>query len=139
VREWVARQIGAFGQLAERRIASYEGIESAIVEADGAGLPGFHDGRVPCLQFDVLGGCEGVFRFRAVPELPAGLVHSVATSTSDRGNLSAVSLFIAQSEIRLLAGEIEERPDGSLVFHRDDESVLVFANAADVAAVQWAG
>jgi hypothetical protein len=74
-----------------------------------------------------------------VPELPAGLVHSVATSTSDRGNLSAVSLFIAQSEIRLLAGEIEERPDGSLVFHRDDESVLVFANAADVAAVQWAG
>jgi hypothetical protein len=171
VTEWVAKQISAFGQFAERRVASFEGIEMAIIEDEGAGVPRFHDERVPCLQFAVLyvrfddgmiaevgtyqdddefrlsvewleappraSAWEGIFRFRAVPELPAGLVHSVTTSTNDRGNLSYVSLFIAQREIRLVAGEIEESRDGSLLFRRDDESVLVFANAADVTAVPW--
>lgn len=93
------------------------------------------DWRAPPLD----AGCEGIFRFREVPELGVGLVGSVTTTLSSRGNLSEVGIFVADREIRLVAGEIYENFDDSLTFCRDDAHVLIFPNSADVAAISWIG
>jgi len=82
-------------------------------------------------------GFDGAFRFRAIPELPAGLVTRVAATRNARGNLSEVGLFIEGCETKLVAGEIYEGSDEPLVFCRDDESILVFPKAADVSRVRW--
>ena len=76
------------------------------------------------------------YRLRAVPELPTGEVHAVSISLDD-GLLAEVTLRVEDQEVLLVAGEAAEDHSGRLVWHRLDESVLVFTRPCDVEAMSW--
>ncbi|MBO3744391.1 hypothetical protein [Actinoplanes flavus] len=81
-------------------------------------------------------GDGGIYRTRALPELPTGTIDDVSTFL-DNGVLVEVVLQIQGRPLLLMAGELRESMQGSLVFTRRDESVLVFTDPSTVTSVTW--
>lgn len=83
-------------------------------------------------------GLDGIYRTRHLRDLAVGAVLDVRVGMSESGNIRSVELsFEGASPVLLVAGEVHERPGGSLRFCLDDESVLLFPKAADVRSVDW--
>lgn len=78
---------------------------------------------------------EGIYRQRAL-DLPLGRIDSVDVRI-DEDTLAEVTLRFAEAELLLIAGEVWENFDGTLDFHRYDESVLVFTDPAAASALVW--
>jgi len=76
------------------------------------------------------------YRSRALPELPTGQIEEVAAYL-DGDLLAEVGLRVAGQELLLIAGEAHEEQSGRLVWHRLDESVLVFPRPSDADAMSW--
>jgi hypothetical protein len=87
----------------------------------------------PEVRFQDQGQWDGIYRWTALTELPTGQVEHVAAFV-DEGVLAEVSLRIGGQPLLLVAGELEETPEGGLLFHRLDESVLVFTDTDTAAA-----
>ncbi|MFD4676650.1 hypothetical protein ACFWNN_43510 [Lentzea sp. NPDC058450] len=75
-------------------------------------------------------------RWRELPELPTGRIEE-ATVLGDEGMVAEVHLLIGGRPLWLIAGELEETWEGTLEFHRLDESVLAFTDPADVERISW--
>ncbi|WP_447008250.1 hypothetical protein ACRAKI_17950 [Saccharothrix isguenensis] len=90
----------------------------------------------PEVRFQDEGQWNGIYRWRALTELPTGHVEYVAAFV-DKGVLAEVGLRIDGRPLLLVAGELEETSEGGLLFHRLDESVLVFTDTAAAARVPW--
>jgi hypothetical protein len=78
----------------------------------------------------------GGYRLRSLTELSTGRVQEVSVRLDD-GLIAEVSLLVGDRELLLVAGEAEEQPSGQLVWHRLDESVLVFTDPDEVERVRW--
>ncbi|MBB3100384.1 hypothetical protein FHR83_008106 [Actinoplanes campanulatus] len=79
---------------------------------------------------------DGIYRTRALPELPTGIIDDVSAFLDD-GVLAEVVLQIQGRPLLLMAGELRESMQGSLVFTRRDESVLVFTDPSTATSVDW--
>lgn len=84
---------------------------------------------------------DGIYRYTERLDVPVGLVESVEVTMED-GAIAEVALTVGGQSLLLLAGEVWEgkayEGDGqTLTFHRFDESVLLFCNAADADALDW--
>ena len=73
---------------------------------------------------------------RARLDLPLGIVDA-AEVRFDEGTLAEVTLTIVGAPLLFVAAEFYENNDGTLHLNRCDESVLVFTNLADAAALTW--
>ena len=81
---------------------------------------------------------NGIYRWRPLTELPTGQVDQVAVFVDEVDSVVAeVHLQIGGRPLLLIAGELDEMWGGGLVFHRLDESVLVFTDPAAVDHVPW--
>lgn len=79
---------------------------------------------------------DGIYRWRALTELPLGQVEEVDVVV-DEGVLAEVCLRIGARPLLLVAGELDETVAGGLSFHRLDESVLAFTDPGDAERVPW--
>jgi hypothetical protein len=79
----------------------------------------------------------GIYRRRALPELPTGEIGGVSTFV-DEGVLAEVVLRIQGRPLLLMAGELYESGKGPLLsFVRLDESVLAFTDPSAADSVAW--
>jgi hypothetical protein len=78
---------------------------------------------------------DGIYRQRSL-DLPLGRIDSVDVRM-DEDTLAEVTLRFAQAELLLIAGEVWPNFDGTLDFHRYDESVLAFTDPAAASALVW--
>jgi hypothetical protein len=78
---------------------------------------------------------DGIYRQRSL-ELPVGRIDGVDVRI-DEDTLAEVTLRFAEAELLLIAGEVWENFDGTLDFHRFDESVLAFTEPAAASALVW--
>jgi hypothetical protein len=76
------------------------------------------------------------YRSRNLPELPTGQIEETAVYL-DGDLLAEVTLRVEGQELLLIAGEADEDQSGRLVWHRLDESVLVFPRPSDAGAMSW--
>jgi hypothetical protein len=76
------------------------------------------------------------FRYRTLPQLPAGEV-STALPVIEDGQLVEFRLTIGGALLLLIAGEIQPTWTERLEFHRFDESVLVFLDPDAADALAW--
>lgn len=82
---------------------------------------------------------DGIYRYRALTELPTGLVQDVSVHLDvDTGILAEAKVRIADHDLHLMAGEAEKTRSGALIWRTLDESVLVFTDASRVEEVTWA-
>ncbi|XVV09809.1 hypothetical protein ACQP2X_33840 [Actinoplanes sp. CA-131856] len=81
-------------------------------------------------------GQVGIYRSRALPELPTGEIDRVST-VLDQEVVAEVVLRIGGRQLLLMAGELHEGMQGRLVFTRFDESVLAFADPSAAESVDW--
>ncbi|MEV6923295.1 hypothetical protein AB0M46_02115 [Dactylosporangium sp. NPDC051485] len=165
--DWVQRQASAFLALQGHVLGSWQGIEMAVrgadthVEFGGPDVPCLqlltlrmtlaNDSPVVVTTYqdnDAFGLAIGTsgnwpaeepgagYRMRDLPELPTGQVQEVSAYL-DGDLLAEVTLRVGGQELLLAAGEADEDHSGRLVWHRLDESVLVFTRPGDVEAMSW--
>ncbi len=79
---------------------------------------------------------DGIYRSRALTELPTGEVVSVSV-WADHGVLAEVLLRFRGRPLLLVAGELEEDRDHRLWYHRLDESVLAFTDPSAAGSIHW--
>lgn len=79
---------------------------------------------------------DGIYRRRALSELPAGEVDDVTVHVDD-GLLAEVLLHIGSRPLLLVAGEVYEDWGDNLYFCRHDESVLAFTEPAAADTIAW--
>jgi hypothetical protein len=79
---------------------------------------------------------DGIFRWRSLPELPTGYVETVLVRVEE-DVIVELSLLIGGHPLLLVAGEAWENWDGSITWHRFDESVLAFTDPSKAEAIQW--
>ncbi|PXA93507.1 hypothetical protein DMC47_21980 [Nostoc sp. 3335mG] len=68
---------------------------------------------------------QGTFRTRPMPEFPQGEIRRIKTSPTT-GSIQEIYMMIADREVILHAGEVEEHMDGRLTVRDQDECVLIF-------------
>jgi len=164
--DWLSDQREAFEALVGCSIDAWRGVEIALRENTPTG-PRFEDPEIACLQLRRLdatvrldehrtidtyqdgdewglritetrtpaGQCDGIYRERVL-DLPLGIVDA-AEVRFDEGTLAEVTLTIVGAPLLFVAAEFYENNDGTLHLNRCDESVLVFTNLADAAALTW--
>ena len=76
------------------------------------------------------------YRSRPLPELPTGQIEDVAVHL-DGDLVAEVTLRVEGQDLLLIAGEADEDQSGRLVWHRLDESVLVFPQPNDAGTMSW--
>ncbi|MFC5007262.1 hypothetical protein ACFPIJ_56825 [Dactylosporangium cerinum] len=164
---WAQRQTSAFLALQGHVVRSWQGIEMAVrgddthFEFGGPDVPCLQlltlrltlatDSPVVVTTYqdnDAFGLAIGTssnwpteelgagYRLRALPELPTGRVQEVLAYL-DGDLLAELTLRVEGQELLLVAGEADEDHFGRLVWHRLDESVLVFTRPGDVEAMSW--
>lgn len=167
IQDWAQQQASAFLALQGHVIRSWQGIEMAVrgedphFEFGGPDVPclQLHTLRVMLagdsalavatyqdddgfgLAIDTCNSCSDKeagagYRLRALPELPTGQVQEVSACLDD-DLLAEVTVRVNGKDLLLVAGEAYEDHSGELVWHRLDESVLVFARPGDVEAMSW--
>jgi hypothetical protein len=167
VDDWVRRQASAFLALQGLVVRSWQGVEMAVrgddthLQFGGSDVPCLQllglrmtlaaDSPMEVSTYqddDAFGLAIGVssswpaeepppgYRLRAVPELPTGRVEEVSVYL-DGDLLAEVTLRVESHELLLLAGESDPDRSGALVWHRLDESVLVFTRPADAETMSW--
>ncbi|MFI5613584.1 hypothetical protein [Amycolatopsis sp. NPDC051903] len=82
------------------------------------------------------GSHRGSYRWRALTELPTGRVDDVATFR-DEGVLAEIRLQIEGQPLLLIAGEFDETPEGGLLLHPLDDSVLAFTEPGAAERAPW--
>lgn len=119
------------------------GLQASLQDGGVLSVTTYHDddcfGLRSCLEAklgDDNAPWEGIYRRRPLAELPAGAVGEVSVF-ADEGVIAEVRLEIGTRPLLLIAGELDETPAGALLFHRLDESVLVFTDPAATEAVPW--
>ncbi|WP_433087482.1 hypothetical protein ACQP1P_16150 [Dactylosporangium sp. CA-052675] len=164
---WVQRQASALVALQGQNVGSWQGIEMAVrgddahFEFGGPDVPclqlltlrmtladnspvvvttyqdddGFGLAIDTCSTWPSEAPDAG-YRLRALPELPTGRVQEASTYL-DGDLLAEVMLRVEGRELLLVAGEADEDHSGRLVWHRLDESVLVFTRPGDAEAIPW--
>ena len=78
----------------------------------------------------------GIYRARLLAEFPVGPVEE-ARLHAEREVHDELLLTIAGARLLLIAAEIHEGNDGSLEWHRLDESLLAFTSIAAADRVSW--
>jgi hypothetical protein len=81
-------------------------------------------------------GVQGIYRSRALPELPRGPIQAVAVYL-DHGVVAEVEMRVGDRALLLIAGEAEENDGGRLTWHRLDESILVFFDRSIANGMVW--
>jgi len=76
-------------------------------------------------------------RSRALAELPVGEIVDASIRASEDGLIAEVHFRVEERRLILIVGEVWEEPGNRLSFHRLDESVLVFTDAADADGIDW--
>jgi hypothetical protein len=89
----------------------------------------------PEARFDS-GHWEGIYRRRALPELPVGQVEQVAVFAAE-GVLAEVDLRIDGRPLLLVAGELDGTPEDGLLLHWLDDSVLAFTEPGAAGHATW--
>ncbi len=79
---------------------------------------------------------EGIYRWRALPELPVGPVDQVAVF-ADEDVVAEMDLRIGGQPLLLVAGELDGAPDDELLLHRLDDAVLAFTDLAAAENAPW--
>lgn len=79
---------------------------------------------------------EGIYRWRALTELPVGEVEEVAVFV-DEGLLAEVDLRIGGHPLLLVAGELDGTPEDELLLHRLNDSVLAFTDLGAAENAPW--
>jgi hypothetical protein len=79
---------------------------------------------------------SGIYRMRALPELPTGEVDGVSV-VLDEDVLAEVVLSIQGRSLLMMAGEVYESAHDRLRLVRLDESVLVFTDPLAAESVDW--
>jgi hypothetical protein len=104
--------------------------------------PLFEDPQLPCLQLWSLDverndrQWHGIYRWRALAELPIGHVDHVSVFLDDRV-VAEVLLRIGRQPLLLVAGEVYETFGEELRIHRLDESVLAFTDPDAATSITW--
>lgn len=164
---WLSDQRTEFESLAGRIVAGWRGVEMALRESTPTGPQFSDPGApclqlaqlevtldttdhrtIDTYQDDTTFGLrvaasvarrdrkwDGIYRQREL-DLPVGRIDAVTTSL-DEGTLAEVTLSIGQMTLLLIAAEIYESNDGSLEWHRFDESVMVFAEPTEADKIEW--
>jgi hypothetical protein len=78
---------------------------------------------------------DGIYREREI-DLPAGRINAV-TVRLDEGTVAEVAVSIGDVTLLLIAAELYELNDGSLEWHRLDESVAVFTEPSEADKIKW--
>jgi hypothetical protein len=167
INDWVHQQVSAFAALQGRAVRSWQGVETAVrlnetrVEFSGPDVPCLQlltlrmtlaaDSSMTITTYqdnDAFGLTIGAssdrptgqpgagYRSRTLPELPTGQIQEVSAYL-DGDLLAEVTLRVEGQELLLIAGEADEHHSGRLVWHRLDESVLVFTRPGDAEAIPW--
>lgn len=85
---------------------------------------------------DADGRWEGIFRRRALTELPVGQVDQVAVFAAG-GVLAEVDLRIDGRPLLLVAGELDGTSEDGLLLHWLDDSVLAFTEPGAAGHATW--
>lgn len=133
-RRWVDDQISAAQSLAALLVESASGAMTRFGNHQNDAEFGL---TVTAPAEPLARAVSGGYRVRALGELPAGLVTSVATRTSDAGDLTEIDVGVDDEVIRIVAGEIHETETERLEFHRFDESLLVFRSHDEYDSIEW--
>ncbi|GAA4555462.1 hypothetical protein [Planotetraspora kaengkrachanensis] len=164
---WLTEQTAEFETLAGRAVERWRGVEMAIREGTSDGpefsdpdvsclqllrlqvtLAGGDHRTIDTYQNDdcfglrVAGSAHphaqewtGIYRESEL-SLPVGRIDAV-TVRHERGMLAEVTLSIGRATILVIAAEIYELDNGSLEWHRFDESVMVFPDPAEADKIEW--
>jgi hypothetical protein len=79
---------------------------------------------------------HGIYRWRALADLPIGHVDHVSVFLDD-GVVAEVFLRIGRQPLLLVAGEVYETFGEGLRIHRLDESVLAFTDPDAATSITW--
>ncbi|GAA2468099.1 hypothetical protein [Winogradskya humida] len=156
-----------FGGLQGRRVVAWSGVEMALRNSDGPQftdpavpclqllmveltfeddarlvIATYQDGVVWGLELEPehregTGNWNGIYRRRALRELPVGPIEHVAAFV-EAGVVARVDLTVDGTPLLLLAGEVYDEEAG-WKFVRLDESVLIFTEPPLADKLPWAG
>ena len=98
---------------------------------DGTGFHGLHLVELEHLSvLDRSANPLSIYRDRALSELPVGTIATTELRQDGPNAIVEAKLVISGTELRLLAGEVHEQADGSLLVVEPEESILVQVNRA---------
>jgi hypothetical protein len=115
----------------EFQLASGQAFRLVSQLEDGTGFHGLH--LVELEHLSVLNCSDNpssIYRDRALSELPAGKIATAELRQDGPNAVVEAKVVISGTELRLLAGEVHEQADGSLLVVEPEESILVQVNRA---------